>query len=55
MVVGIDVYTDRSSNNKITVTAFASSMNSNVTLLKDFCKTLVQKKLILPSVITEIL
>ena len=32
MVVGIDVYTDTSSNIKRTVTAFVSSMNSNVTL-----------------------
>ena len=32
MVVGIDVYTDTSSNKKRTVTAFVSSMNSNVTL-----------------------
>jgi hypothetical protein len=32
MVVGIDIYTDTSSNHKRTVTAFVSSMNSNVIL-----------------------
>jgi aubergine-like protein len=32
MVIGINVYTDTSSNHKRTVTAFVSSMNSNVIL-----------------------